>query len=365
MTYLKITPLIILDPSAPNSKMGEDTIKENIKMLKNYYLNRNENILISGAAIKRWIIDTARYSFQEFRLSQRIKDKNVNAVYVEADPVSNHQDDICGYFSAKKEKSKNKDKDSEQTQVKSRKSPLQVSNGVFLDKCKHTDSRTNAQHEGNTVLYNIELTSGALRFTACLDLGSLSVFYYKDLSGYQNININKDKEIVKKALENGATLYEDKKALALSYEEKIKRVEIPLRSTVNLIGGANMSTNYTEVSPSIFILYVGKLGSTKMKGVYRFSKKYNCYIIDPKTLYEIYLDNRSHEIISKIYVGWDAGYPYDPHLNSLHIRDEVFSQLIELFGEENICVGPPNKVLDQFIKDLDANKEDWLKPKLS
>ncbi|MEM4170393.1 MAG: hypothetical protein QW037_01735, partial [Thermoplasmata archaeon] len=108
-------------------------------MLKNYYLNRNENILISGAAIKRWIIDTARYSFQEFRLSQRIKDKNVNAVYVEPDPVSNHQDDICGYFSAKKEKSKNKDKDSEQTQVKSRKSPLQVSNGVFLDKCKHTD----------------------------------------------------------------------------------------------------------------------------------------------------------------------------------------------------------------------------------
>lgn len=346
MAHLIGTWLMSLDPSAINTRgVDKGKMNENVTKLKTMYYNGNEIPFASGVSMRRNILNTIKERYSNFRSSNYVKVEGKNATYNRGNPIENDQDDIFGYFAAKK---------GEDTY--SRKSPLNVSNLLYLIPNKYEDFRVSMQHEGNPVLYGTELAMGNALFKTDIDLGRLGVIYDKDLSGYKNMSLDKNYEIIENVIKNGAKLYEDEKVLVLNYEERIKRMEYILRSIVYLQGGANMTRDYTDLSPVIFILYVGKGAGQTLSRAYRLHKKSNSFIIDPYILHELYTDNQ-YNIISKIYVGWAAGYPF----NYPKIRDIVLSKLIDLFGEENIFVSTPNKVIDQFMIDF---KEEWLDPKL-
>ncbi|MEM4166812.1 MAG: hypothetical protein QW255_05655 [Candidatus Bilamarchaeaceae archaeon] len=338
MAHLIGAWLMHLDPSSPNSNgveerninNGNGAKKRNINSLKTIIKNGLLYPYVNNLSMTNNIINTMLEIFTDIEFEIK---------------------DLFGYFDVKNGKN-----------IYSRRKTLNVSHMVSLMPNRNLDFRTSTQHEGSPVLYGIELLCGPALFRTDLDLGRLGVFYSEKISGYNNIDINEENELIKEAIKNGAVLYKDKKVLVLPYEMRMKRIEYALRSITNLRGGANMSTNYTEISPAMFIIHVGIGAGRTLREAYKLNKKYNSYIIDPNTLHRMYSNSRN--IISKIYVGWDAGYPYDPRLNSLRIRNEVFSQLIKLFGEENICVGSPNRVIEQLIMDIDANKEEWLKPQL-
>lgn len=353
MAHLIGSWLMFLDPSAINARgVDRGRMSENVTKLKTMIYNGLEIPFASGVSMRRNILNTMKERYSDFKSSKYVKVEGKNATYNKGNPIVIDQDDIFGFFAAKKGKN-----------TYSRKAPLNTSNMLYLTPNKYEDFRVSKQHEGNSVLYGVELAMGAALFKTDIDLGRLGVFHDKDLTGYKNITLDKNDETIKNALMNGAKLYEDEKALVLSYEERIKRLEYILRSIVYLQGGANMTRDYTDISPVIFILYVGKGAGQSLSGAYRLHKKSNSFIIDPDTLYEDYMDNvfdkesNSGNIISKIYVGWRAGYP----LGYPGVRRAVLSKLIDLFTEENIFVGTPNKVIDQFMKDI---REDWLEPRI-
>lgn len=347
MAHLIGSWLVSLDPSAINTRgVDKGKMNENVTKLKTMYYNGNEIPFASGVSMRRNILDTMKERYSDFKSSNYAKVEGKNATYNRGNPIENEQDDIFGYFAAKK---------GEDTY--SRKSPLHVSNLLYLIPNKYEDFRVSMQHKGDPVLYGIELAMGNALFKTDIHLGRWGVFYDKYLSGYKNITLDKNNEIIKNALKNGAKLYEDEKVLVLNDEERIKRLERVLRSIVYLQGGANMTRDYTDISPVLFILYVGKGAGQTLSRAYRLHRKSNSFIIDPHILHELYIDNLSN-IISKIYVGWAAGYPF----NYPKVRSIVLSKLIELFGEKNIFVGGPNKVIDQFMMDF---KDEWLEPKLN
>lgn len=346
MAHLIGSWLTYLDPSAINTNgVSKSGVKENVTELKAIMINGVLINFATGVFIRRNMRSTGIEIYGDvIKRSEYKKVPGKNVAYNKANPIENSYDDIYGYFIAEK------------NGTYTRKSPLQVSNMTLLKPSKHLDFRVSAQHEGNPVIYQIELCGGNAIFNTDLDLGRLGVFYNKDISGYKNMNFDEKSELIEHAIKNGAKFYDDKKVLVLPYEERKRRVEYILRPIVYLQGGANMARDYTDISPVLFIFYVGKGAGQSPRWVYKFRRKYNAFIINPETLYEHYEDKRLN-IISKIYVGWQPGYPF----GYTKVRKHILSVLIDLFGEENIVVGSPNKVIDQFMNDI---REDWFNPKL-
>lgn len=265
---------------------------------------------VSAQAFKYWLRNTLQQSVSDWKAAPVYREEKI--AYTDSNPIAWWDDDLFGYMRAPSERASAKAKrEADQTRVDdtgvegtiTRVAPFRVSTLVSISPVTITsDFGVMARQEGDPVLHEHQFYRATLKGLLSLDLKASGTFWYKNKTGFKNL----DEIRRKKAEERGLEHLESEKAYRLPVEERLKRVSALFEGLSVLDGGAKQALHYTDVAPPLVMLAVIK-GGNSLFG----------YVVgaNAKGLPEIRLDALEEaltvfdkDILSDVFVGWARGY---------------------------------------------------------
>lgn len=356
MKRIHLNGLLLIDcPASALNNSGEKIANartDNTSATKFIKTKQGNFPYLSAQAFRFWLRD----GFPEKEKSPVERASKI--AYTQADPISYSEDDLFGYMRAEEKK-----------ESLTRLSPLKVSTFVSIaplysmtqdfgvmarfDVMKENKEINEKSKEENKepkidpVPYEHEFYRTTLKGLISLDMSMVGRFYHIPRAGYRHLAKDKFEQAKKLNLNS----YDNDKAVELSKDERIRRIELLMESLKDITGGAKQSIHYTDVNPKLVMLAVLSNGNNLFSNVLTSDEK-GLPKINFESLKEV-LSVFKEEIKSKIYIGLPKGYLDEQ-------RDELEKVLKE--SGNNYILSHPKTVIENFILDLKEEKSNssWL-----
>lgn len=375
MTF--ITGLLLIDaPASALNNSGEKipfARTDNTVDVKYIRTKHGDYPYVSAQAFRAWLRESI-VSANGLKSSPIYRDDKV--VYTDGNPIAYWDDDLFGYMRAPGESTrpareadpaykkltalslkKNK-KGQLVEETLTRSAPFRVSTLVSIAPVYlTTDYGIMARQEEGSALrpeadpapYEHRFYRAALQGLFSLNLGAVGTFYYRNRTGYRNL----DEIRVELAKAEGLTELSDEKAYQFSVDKRLERIKWLLNGLAHLEGGAKLTVHYTDVSPSLVVLAVTKGGNHIFKHVVQANDRWETSL--NQVAFEEALEVHKDEILSDVYVGWVKGY-----LDNERQRFEEFKQSWEQKSNSPVIkLVHPQKALADLAKTLESHRE-WI-----
>ncbi|MCL6590007.1 MAG: type I-B CRISPR-associated protein Cas7/Cst2/DevR [Firmicutes bacterium] len=283
--------------------------------------------------------------------------RETKIAYTDANPIEWWDDDLFGYMRAQgKKKDQKADReqriaDTAMTETDNditRVSPFRVSTLISLAPVNITeDFGVMSRHEGDPVPHEHQFYRAVLKGLFSLDLAAAGTFTYKARTGYKNL----DSKRIEIAKESKLEFLEAEKAYRLPKPERIQRVSALLNGLAVLCGGAKQALHYTDVTPAVFMAAVFKGGNNPLHYIVQADEKGQPAVNETafREIVKVWRD----QIISKIYLGWAAGF-----VDSQREKAQTIAGEMEKNGDIQFVTGHPREVINRMIQDF--KQSDWL-----
>jgi len=200
------------------------------------------------------------------------------------------------------------------------------------------DWETMSRHEGDPVPYSSQFYRATLKGLFSLDLRACGTFWYRQKTGFRNL----DDVRIEEARKTGLRELEDEKAYRLPFDQRLQRVTTLFEGMALLEGGAKQALHYTDVAPALVVLAVTK-GGNHVFGHIVGANSRGLPELKIEALKEA-LTVFGGDILSHVYVGWVRGY-----LDDERAKLEAFSQTQE---GSRVKISHPRQAYEALIADL-------------
>lgn len=353
-----VTGLLLIDaPASALNNLGnvEGRLFDNVAGVKVIKTREGTYPYVSAQAFRYWLRTTIEKTNSEWRSAPIWREAKV--AYTDANPIKYWDDDLFGYMRAPSKKQTAKEqREADETRIfetptvetVTRSSPFKVSTLVSIAAVTIVeDWETMSRHEGDPVPYSSQFYRTTLKGLFSLDLNACGTFWYKNKTGYLNL----DEERIKEAEEKGLEKVDGDKAYRLPKSERIQRITALFEGMAQLEGGAKQTLHYTDVSPVVVFLAVTKGGNNIFGHIIGANSK---GLPEVKTdALEEALTVFKNEILSDVYVGWTKGY--------MDVEREKLENFKNLFKEKTIVIDHPRKVFEKLVEALKKDENfEWL-----
>lgn len=308
-----VTGLFLIDANASalnNLGSIEGERYENSTGVKVIRANDGLYPYVSAQAFRYWLRQTLQQGNSGWKAAPIYREEKV--AYTDANPIEWWDDDLFGYMRApsKKESAKAKREadssragETETTDTITRASPFRASTLVSIAPLRPTnDFGVMSRHEGDPVPHEHQFYRTTLEGLFSLNLKASGTFWYKQKTGFRNL----DDVRIEIAKAKGLEELKDEKAYRLPKEQRLQRLVALFEGMSQLEGGAKQTIHYTDVSPAVVIMAVTKGGNHIFRHVISANGE-GLPQINLEALKEA-LAVFKDEILSDIFIGWVKGY---------------------------------------------------------
>lgn len=325
---------------------------------------------VSAQAFRSWLRESLR-SIQGWTASPTFREESI--AYTDANPVLYAEDDLFGYMRApgggkeavKELKEKWAQKgltDQELRKDKfaalTRMSPFKVSTLISIAPLNSSAigydygnmARSEEPEYPNPVPFEHEFYRTTLVGLFSIDLRLLGRFYRVDRTGYKHLDSVREKL----AQEKGLMTYDNGRAYELTLAQRKERLAQLLRGLAQITGGAKLALHYTDVSPRLLMLAVGK-GGNHLFGTAVGANKQGLPTVNTEALKQmakVYKDF----LLSKFHVGLVQGY-LDEQRAALA---EALKEIQEPDGEVQLTIPHPVEAINDLLVELEKRAGEWL-----
>ncbi|MDI7249435.1 MAG: type I-B CRISPR-associated protein Cas7/Cst2/DevR [Bacillota bacterium] len=265
---------------------------------------------VSAQAFRYWLRTTLQNGNFGWKAAPIFREEKV--AYTDANPIEWWDDDLFGYMRAPSTKaSAQKQREQDESRAMetptrdtvTRASPFRVSTLVSIAPVTITDDfGVMARHEGDPVPHEHQFYRTTLKGLFSLDLRASGTFWYRNKTGFRNL----DEERKQRAEAKGLEHLEKEKAYRLPLDERVQRVAALFEGLAQLEGGAKQTLHYTDVSPVVTIMAVTRGGNHIFGHVVGATTR-GLPEMRVEALEEV-LTVFADDIVSPVYVGWVRGY---------------------------------------------------------
>lgn len=308
-----VTGLLLIDaPASALNNLGNapGRLFDNVAGVKVIRTREGTYPYVSAQAFRYWLRTTLEKSGLGWKAAPIWREAKV--AYTDANPIWYWDDDLFGYMRAPSKKVSAVDqREADQSRAAetptrdtvTRAAPFRVSTLVSIAPVIITeDWESMSRHEGDPVPYSSQFYRATLRGLFSLDLCACGTFWYRQKTGFRNL----DDVRIEEAQKAGLLEVEGQKAYRLPLQERIKRITTLFEGMSLLEGGAKQTLHYTDVAPSLVLLAVTK-GGNHIFGRAIAADSRGLPVFGLEALEEA-LMVLSNDLLSKVYVGWVRGY---------------------------------------------------------
>ena len=353
-----VTGLLLIDaPASALNNLGnvEGRLFDNVAGVEVIRTKEGAYPYVSAQAFRYWLRTTIEKYNPEWKSAPIWREQKV--AYTDANPIKYWDDDLFGYMRApSKKQSAVEQREADEARAEETKTvetitrsfPFKVSTFVSIAPVNIVeDWETMSRHEGDPVPYSSQFYRTTLKGLFSLDLHACGTFWYKNKTGFLNLDDVRIEEAKKVGLEE----ISNEKAYRLPYSERVKRIAALFEGMIFLEGGAKQALHYTDVSPVLVMLAVTK-GGNNIFGHTIGANSRGLPEIKPDALKEV-LSVFEKEILSNIYVGWTKGYLDD--------EQEKLENFIKEKQLSIIDISHPRNAFQSLVEDLKKREnEKWL-----
>jgi len=344
-----VTGVLLIDaPASALNNLGNvpGRLFDNVAGVKVIRTREGTYPYVSAQAFRYWLRTTLEQAGLGWQAAPVWREEKV--AYTDANPVRYWDDDLFGYMRApskraaaleRREADESRAAETPPTDTVTRVSPFRVSTLVSIAPVNIVeDWESMSRHEGDPVPYSSQFYRATLKGLFSLDLHACGTFWYRQKTGFRNL----DDVRIEEAKKVGLTEVENQKAYRLPFQERLRRIATLFEGMALLEGGAKQALHYTDVAPALVVLAVTKGGNHIFGHIIGANSRGL-----PELKIEAFKEALTlfkGEIFSDIYVGWVRGY-----LDEERAKLEEFAQ-----KEEGKCVkiSHPREAFKAFIDAL-------------
>lgn len=358
-----VTGLFLIDANASalnNLGSIEGERYENSTGVKVIRANDGLYPYVSAQAFRYWLRQTLQEGNFGWKAAPIYREEKV--AYTDANPIEWWDDDLFGYMRApsKRESAKAKREadlsragETETKDTITRVSPFRASTLVSLAPLRPTnDFGIMSRHEGDPVPHEHQFYRTTLKGLFSLNLKASGTFWYKQKTGFRNL----DDVRIQIAKTKGLEKLNDEKAFRLPRDQRLQRLTTLFEGMAKLEGGAKQAIHYTDVSPAVVIMAVTKGGNHIFNYVIGANSE-GLPQINLEALKES-MNVFEDEMLSDIFVGWIKGYAEEERA-----KLDAFIKINETKTGNGkvIKVNPPRETFKAFIEEMrKPNNAAWL-----
>jgi len=301
---------------------------------------------VSAQAFRYWLRMTLQSTVAGWQAAPIYREEKV--AYTDANPIRWWDDDLFGYMRAPSKKASAREKreadesrsgETPTTDTITRAAPFRVSTLVSIAPVTITDDfGVMARHEGDPVPHEHQFYRTTLKGLFSLDLNACGTFWYRNKTGFRNLDDVRIEEANKEGLEE----LDNEKAYRLPFEKRLERITALFEGLARLEGGAKQTLHYTDVAPAFVIMAVTK-GGNHIFGHIVGANSRGLPELKVEALQEA-LKVFENEILSDIYIGWVRGY-----LDDERARLDAFLQSSH---GDRIRVSHPREAFQALVEDF-------------
>ncbi len=354
-----VTGLLLIDaPASALNNLGiiqgrQDLNTTGVKVIRT---REGTYPYVSAQAFRYWLRTTLEQAGLGWKAAPIWREAKV--AYTDANPIRWWDDDLFGYMRApskkaaaveQREADESRATETPTIDAVTRASPFRVSTLVSIAPVNIVeDWESMSRHEGDPVPYSNQFYRATLKGLFSLDLHACGTFWYRQKTGFRNL----DDVRIEEAKKAGLVEVEGKKAYRLPFEQRLQRVTTLFEGMALLEGGAKQALHYTDVAPALVVLVVTK-GGNHIFGHVIGANSHGLPELKTEALKEA-LTVFSDDILSDVYVGWVRGY-----LDDERAKLEAFAQADE---GKLVKISHPREAFQALIADLqNPENADWLK----
>jgi len=313
---------------------------------------------VSAQAFRYWLRMTLPMVEPEWKAAPIYREEKV--AYTDANPIKFWDDDLFGYMRAPSKKTsavaaraadESRSGETETTDTITRVSPFRVGTLVSIAPISVTsDFGVMSRHEGDPVPHEHQFYRTTLKGLFSLDLRACGTFWYRQKTGFRNL----DDVRIEEAKKEGLKEVDRQKAYRLPLAQRVQRVHALFEGLAHLEGGAKQALHYTDVAPALVVLAVTKGGNHIFGHVVGANNKGQPQLkMDAlKEALAVFQD----DLLSDVYVGWVRGY--------LDEERAAFEQALDKGGAlegfaTHIQVMHPRDAFHALAEDF-KDHSDWL-----
>ncbi|MGQ9513131.1 type I-B CRISPR-associated protein Cas7/Cst2/DevR [Thermodesulfitimonas sp.] len=265
---------------------------------------------VSAQAFRYWLRTTLEQANIGWVAAPIYREEKI--AYTDANPIKWWDDDLFGYMrapskresaKAKREADETRTGETETVDTVTRVAPFRVSTLVSIAPVVPTsDFGVMSRHEGDPVPHEHQFYRATLKGLFSLDLKASGTFWYRQKTGFRNL----DGVRIEEAKKAGLIHLSEEKAYRLPLDQRIQRVAALFEGMAILDGGAKQTLHYTDVAPPLVIMAVTK-GGNHVFGYTVGANGKGLPELKVEALKEV-LTVFKNEILSDVYVGWVRGY---------------------------------------------------------
>ncbi|MDH7597835.1 MAG: type I-B CRISPR-associated protein Cas7/Cst2/DevR [Methanothrix sp.] len=344
-----VTGLFLIDaPASALNNLGNvpGRLFDNVVGVKVIRTREGTYPYVSAQAFRYWLRTTLEQTEPDWKAAPIWREQKV--AYTDANPIRYWDDDLFGYMrapSTKKEAveqrgaDKSRSSETPTSDTITRASPFRVSTLVSIAPVNIVeDWESMSRHDGDPVPYSSQFYRATLKGLFSLDLHACGTFWYRQKTGFRNLDDSRIEEAKKVGLEE----LEDVSAYRLTLEERLKRITTLFKGMARLEGGAKQALHYTDVSPALVVLAVTRGGNHPFGRIIGANSR-GLPELKLEALNEA-LTVFSDDILSDVYVGWVRGY-----LDEERARLEEFVRQAE---NNRIKISHPREAFSALIETL-------------
>jgi len=324
-----VTGLFLIDaPASALNNLGNvpGRLFDNVAGVKVIRTREGTYPYVSAQAFRYWLRTTLEQAGLGWKAAPIWREEKV--AYTDANPIRYWDDDLFGYMRAPSKKAAAVDRrEADETRVTetpttdavTRASPFRVSTLVSIAPVNIVeDWETMSRHEGDPVPYSSQFYRATLKGLFSLDLHACGTFWYRQKTGFRNL----DDVRIEEAKKAGLTEIPGEKAYRLPFQERLQRITTLFEGMALLEGGAKQALHYTDVAPALVVMAVTKGGNHIFGHIIGANSRGlpELKIAALKEALRVFRD----EILSNVYVGWARGY-----LDEERAKLEEFAQTQE------------------------------------
>lgn len=353
-----VTGLLLIDaPASALNNLGNvpGRLFDNVAGVKVIRTREGTYPYVSAQAFRYWLRTTLEQAGLGWQAAPIWREAKV--AYTDANPIRWWDDDLFGYMRAPSKKAAAvEQREADETRVTetpttdavTRASPFRVSTLVSIAPVNIVeDWESMSRHEGDPVPYSSQFYRATLKGLFSLDLHACGTFWYRQKTGFRNLDDVRIEEAKKAGLEE----VKGEKAYRLPFEQRLQRITALFEGMALLEGGAKQALHYTDVAPALVVLAVTK-GGNHIFGHIVGANSRGLPELKIEALQEALTVFRD-DILSDVYVGWVRGY-----LDDERAKLEAFAQTDK---GERVKISHPQEAFKSLIAALkeDRNRT-WL-----
>lgn len=353
-----VTGLLLIDaPASALNNLGNvpGRLFDNVAGVKVIRTKEGTYPYVSAQAFRYWLRTTLERAGLGWKAAPIWREAKV--AYTDANPIRWWDDDLFGYMRAPSTKAAAvKQREADETRVTetpttdavTRASPFRVSTLVSIAPVNIVeDWETMSRHEGDPVPYSSQFYRATLKGLFSLDLHACGTFWYRQKTGFRNL----DDVRIEEAKKAGLTELPGEKAYRLPLKERLQRITTLFEGMARLEGGAKQTLHYTDVAPVVVVMAVTRGGNHIFGHIFGANSR-GLPELKIEALREA-LTVFKDDILSDVYVGWVRGY-----LDEERAKLEAFAQTEE---GARIHISHPREAFQALITALEQPEHtSWL-----